>query len=40
MRIKPLFYRLLEETTGIPIEIKSNEFNEVAGIRLLGSRLP
>ena len=31
MQIKPLANRLLDETIGIPIEIKSNEFNEVAG---------
>ena len=40
MQIKPLPYRLLEETIGISLEIKSNEFNEISGIRLLGNRLP
>ncbi len=40
MQIKPLPHKLLEETIGIPLEIKSNEFNEISGIRLPGSRLP
>ncbi len=31
MQIKPLPYRLLDETIGIPIEIKSNGFNKIAG---------
>jgi hypothetical protein len=31
MQINPPPYRFQEETIGIPIEIKSNEFNEIAG---------
>ena len=31
MQTDSLPFRLLEETVGIPIEIKSNEFSEFAG---------